>query len=111
NVPDFRGMFLRGLDSGKGIDKDRILGSEQKDSFKAHIHTGKTEEAGMHDHMYRGYESVNDVKGGGGLIRHRWNETRYTADSGEHTHKVILDPTGEQETRPKNMAVIYAIKV
>ncbi|MCL6229251.1 phage tail protein [Bartonella bilalgolemii] len=111
NVPDFRGMFLRGLDSGKGIDKDRVLGSEQKDSFESHTHTGKTDKAGKHDHAYTGLESLNDAKGGGGLIRHRHNRTHYTTDSGEHTHKITLDKTGGDETRPKNMAVIYAIKV
>ncbi|AQX18848.1 Phage Tail Collar Domain [Bartonella sp. CDC_skunk] len=111
NVPDFRGMFLRGLDSGKGIDKDRILGSEQKDSFKSHDHTGTTDKSGLHDHIYTGYEAADDALGGGGLLRRRWTQQRYTADSGEHTHKLIIDKTGGNETRPQNMAVIYAIKI
>ncbi|AQX28406.1 MULTISPECIES: phage tail protein [unclassified Bartonella] len=111
NVPDFRGMFLRGLDSERGIDKNRVLGSEQKDSFESHTHTGKTNKAGQHKHSFVMSKERNDIQGGGGLIRHRDPETRYTDSAGEHTHEIILNKTGEEETRPKNMAVIYAIKV
>ena len=32
-VPDLRGVFVRGFDSGKGIDSNRTLGSQQDDSF------------------------------------------------------------------------------
>ncbi|CBI76843.1 putative phage protein [Bartonella clarridgeiae 73] len=111
NVPDFRGMFLRGLDSERGIDKGRVLGSQQRDSFESHTHTGKTDKAGKHRHLYRTAQPVSDIKGGGGLLRYRTPESRYTDSEGEHTHEIILDRTGEHETRPKNMAVIYAIKV
>ena len=34
NLPDFRGVFLRGLDNGKGKDVGRVLGSYQNDSTK-----------------------------------------------------------------------------
>ena len=38
SAPDLRGMFLRGLDNGRGIDPDRILGSPQEDGFQDHRH-------------------------------------------------------------------------
>lgn len=30
NLPDYRGLFVRGLDSGRGIDDNRVLGSRQQ---------------------------------------------------------------------------------
>lgn len=33
NVPDLRGEFIRGLDSGRGVDENRVLGSAQEDGL------------------------------------------------------------------------------
>ncbi|EJF76755.1 hypothetical protein ME7_00787 [Bartonella birtlesii LL-WM9] len=112
NVPDLRGMFLRGLDSGKNIDKGRCLGKKQEDSFKAHSHNGKTNSAGRHHHI------VDGIRPQGLDVRLATNNKYYysgygdlsTSFSGEHTHEVFVDKTGEDETRPINMAVVYAIK-
>ncbi|WP_175868723.1 phage tail protein [Bartonella gabonensis] len=38
NVPDFRGMFLRGLDHERGLDPWRSFASQQACSLKAHEH-------------------------------------------------------------------------
>lgn len=38
NLPDDRGLFLRGLDEGKGYDTGRTLGSEQTDLLREHYH-------------------------------------------------------------------------
>lgn len=38
NVPDFRGLFPRGADAGRGIDTGRTVGSEQMDMFQGHYH-------------------------------------------------------------------------
>lgn len=38
NLPDGRGVVLRGLDNGRGLDTGRALGSYQADSFASHGH-------------------------------------------------------------------------
>ncbi|MGF6604656.1 microcystin-dependent protein [Paraburkholderia sp. GAS448] len=38
NLPDTRGIYLRGLDNGRGLDPGRTLGSYQADSFGSHVH-------------------------------------------------------------------------
>ncbi|MCZ2158669.1 tail fiber protein [Bartonella sp. 220] len=112
NVPDLRGMFLRGLDSAQKIDKGRLLGSRQEDSFKNHTHQGKTDSAGNHQHSFIG------IKDMAAASPNEWKCYPYgrdrtnslTAFAGEHTHTVILEATGGNETRPVNVAVIYAVK-
>ena len=36
NIPDWRGYFPRGFDSGGSIDPGRVLGSTQQDAFQGH---------------------------------------------------------------------------
>lgn len=111
NVPDLRGMFLRGLDSGRNIDKGRCLGSKQEESFKAHSHQGKTDFTGAHTHKIFNFMPF-------GIEVYKGNYSYYfngsgavdTTLAGAHEHKVILEKTGGDETRPVNVAVVYAIK-
>ncbi|WP_273756851.1 phage tail protein [Bartonella sp. MM73XJBT] len=111
NVPDLRGMFLRGLDSGKNVDKGRRLGSKQEDSFEAHSHQGKTDLTGAHTHKVENFMPF-------GIEAYKGNNSYYfngsgrvnTTLAGAHEHQIFLKETGGEETRPVNMAVVYAIK-
>jgi len=38
NLPDSRGLVIRGLDNGRGLDPGRALGSYQADNIAAHTH-------------------------------------------------------------------------
>jgi microcystin-dependent protein len=42
NVPDARGVVLRGLDNGRGIDVGRAFGTLQQDALRSHTHTYNT---------------------------------------------------------------------
>lgn len=101
NLPDLRGVFLRGLDAGKGYDSGRTLGSYQDDAFQGHRHR-------------MGYRGGGAAGGSLGLIAPDYiNAT--AADSIQHVQIPINDgnngsPRYTSETRPKNIAVNYIIK-
>ncbi|AUI68845.1 tail fiber protein [Beggiatoa leptomitoformis] len=138
HLPDFRGVFLRGLDLGRQLDVERALGVLQEDDNKAHQHTGTTTTAGVHQHR-----GTTDL---GGEHRHKleamgfwyttksWIERRamtnevddgetyntsldgehrhtfVTPIGGEHQHNLLTEMSGNIEARPKNYAVVYFIK-
>lgn len=89
-LPDLRGVFLRGLDNGKGYDSGRVLGSFQSDDFKAHNHT----------YIDNSSSNVNASAGGPSSVAHN-----------VFNHNKTTDITGGDETRPKNVAVNYIIRV
>lgn len=89
NIPDMRGQFPRGWDHGKGVDAGRTLGSAQDDTFKSHTHVTAVS-LGSSD----GSAPVpKDSAGAYGSVN------------------VTSKATGGDETRPKNNALIFLIKV
>lgn len=110
NLPDYRGVFLRGLDQGRGVDTGRTLGSYQEDDFKSHTHTGSAASGGGHTHNYSviGLSSGSQLQGGSG-----WGPvgaTETTGSGGTHTHALSVSSAGGAESRPKNVAVVYCMK-
>lgn len=101
NLPDYRGQFLRGWDHGSGLDPDaaartdrgdgtggNAVGSKQADDFKSHRHGSKKA----------------NYSGGGSTTDPLW------FDEDGVTPKVYTDYEGGNETRPKNVNVLYIIK-
>ena len=92
NLPDLRGEFLRGWDNGRGVDDSRAFGSSQLDAFQGHTH-------GI-------FASSADTGG----------TTRAHALSGSNPIGAPLEystygaPRYDDETRPRNVAVLYCIK-
>jgi len=130
NLPDLRGMFIRGVDGDRGIDPDKdtrtasntdgntgnAVGSLQTDSFKSHDHTASCATNGNHAHPYGDYywhdsgDTDNYGTPSGDGSGQRKEAPRTTASSGSHNHTVTIGNKGGNETRPDNVYVNYIIK-
>jgi hypothetical protein len=135
-VPDYRGYFLRGLDPTGNVDPEgkgrTLISPPQNDTFANHNHTGKTTNAGNHNHGLTGGSSgcggilkrAQDAGVGGGTDRKctpggfdtgGWDHgelnirTLFEVPSdGDHYHTILSE--GGKETRPKNVVVNWIIK-
>jgi hypothetical protein len=89
STPDLRGEFVRGLDNGRGVDSGRILASSQSDENKTHTHSTV---------QMIGNNNIDGVDS-------------TTTHSGEnHNEARQTGATGGNETRPRNIALLYCSK-
>ncbi|MDG4718084.1 MULTISPECIES: tail fiber protein [Thalassospira] len=91
NLPDLRGEFIRGFDDGRGVDSGRVFGSVQTDEIKSHFH-GFVNQLAAQDEGNDGYIVAGDEP-----------IDQSIANS-------VTDNYGGTETRPRNVAMTYAIK-
>jgi microcystin-dependent protein len=82
-LPDLRGEFIRGWDNGRGIDTGRAIRTLQLDAFKSHTHSFPMQLAGASG-------STTSTVGG--------------------SSTATTNATGDIETRPRNVSVLYCIK-
>lgn len=88
NVPDLRGEFVRGWDDGRGVDTSRSFGTSQSHQFAAHTHT-----VPLTSEMAAGANS-GALRTGGSTM---------TSSSAGGT-------VAPDETRPRNIALLYCIR-
>lgn len=111
NLPDYRGTFLRGIDGTKGNDPDKLtrtamntggntgnqVGSVQGDVFGSHNHINNWGDGTSG--AYPGHSYIPSIAIG-------WSPTGNPGSYGS----TMIQPSGGNETRPKNAYVLYCVK-
>ena len=106
NLPECRGQFMRGVDLGAGVDPSRSLGTTQGFAMQGHDHNWNISTTN-----YSGV-SANIATGGDNTIyQNPTGVSPYTAKtSGPVTDGTNGTPVVATETRPTNVAILFAIK-
>jgi len=104
NVPDTRGYFIRGYDSGAGVDASRVFGSRQEDTLQGHNHP-LVLDLGEISNGSRGSGSSAQLALGDGNAYGTMARSSTHYEDGAHGV-----PRVSTETRPKNIAFQYCVK-
>jgi hypothetical protein len=100
-LPDYRGYFLRGIDGTAGNDPDKASRTNRGDGTAGNaVGTKQADAFKSHRHMWS--EEVQAVGGSG--------NTAADVDWDPPTGLFPTTDTGGNETRPKNINVMYCIK-
>ena len=127
NLPDLRGEFIRGFDNGKGTDSGRSMLSSQSDQNNQHSHgfsmTASTRSlTGTVTKIAETYNSFGAASGvftkTAGIVAGATPASTDSSPSGgfsmdaSHTHSVSgsINNQGGNESRPRNIAMMYIIK-
>ena len=107
-LPDLRGEFIRGWDNSRGIDSGRKLGSYQADKFKSHDHYMTN--SGSFASDLSGSESIYRSRGvsQGAMTNENFEYDLGGSSAEANTGKT--SNTGDSETRPRNISLMYIIK-
>lgn len=102
NIPDLRGEFIRGFDDARGLDINRNLGTTQGDAIKSHNHN--LNDNNNHPYYALSDENLGSNRGSDAIPYQGPSESG--SDSGiNHTSFF-----GANETRPRNISLLYCIK-
>lgn len=123
NLPDYRGIFLRGVDNGQHRDPDAAtrtasntggavgdnVGSMQRSATALPATPFTTSQNGEHTHTVDHIPNDNSSYAVAGSYQSIWNSgSADTGNAGIHSHTV--ENGGDAESRPVNTYVNYIIK-
>ena len=127
NLPDLRGEFVRGFDNGRGVDSGRSVASSQSAQNQSHNHSASaTSTAGAHSHSLNyqrkhvedtGTAAITDIRREGGDGDGGSQTFTNDTTSGFMNNATVSVSTsvsiGNQgsEARPRNIAMMYVIKI
>ena len=101
NLPDLRGVFVRGWDHAKGIDPDAATRTNRGDLTTGdHVGTKQADDLDAHTH-----DVVNGTTGAGAASGVVLDGAGGTAPA-----MIVTASTGGNETRPININLMYVIK-
>lgn len=101
NIPDLRGVFIRGWDNGRGVDTGRTFGTAQDDSIPDHTHFWRAEGGSDGQNMGKSDPDGNAPGNDGGY-------NRGVIGISPSTLQGVTDVA--TEARPRNLALLPMIK-
>lgn len=116
NVPDLRGEFVRGWDDSRGVDSGRNFGSSQSDQNAQHNHSATatstvTDPGHFHDVPYSNSDSGDGVIEESGTGFSGVEPTNSATTGISVSTSVTVANQGGNEARPRNIAMMYVIKI
>lgn len=107
-LPDMRGEFPRGWDNGRGVDSGRAIASSQSDQMERHSHQSPMRVDQNLSGTGGAWDNINSFTSvTAGRVVARSNSSVTTARPNTQN---VGGTSNSSETRPRNVALIFAIK-
>lgn len=109
NLPDYRGRFLRGFDNTAGTDPDAASRTDRGDGTTGDaVGTKQADEFETHNHNMEYYRIGNASVSGGNYMMIGGYKGTLTASTSNYP---LPQKGNSSETRPRNINVMYCIKL